>query len=166
VVLVAALIYPLYFGGRLWRDAQGAATLDGLAFLRRQDPDEYGAIAWLNSHTAAEARILEAYGTAESGGGSYSSRTGLATMLEWEDHELTVRGPLPEFKQRRRDIDEIYRTLDAARAAALLRDYGVRYVIVGKQELAMYGAASMAKFATLGAPVYTSPTVTIYRIPA
>src|SRR5581483_9808547 len=54
LVFAGSLVYPAYASlnrtnGFQTEPAQ-ARTLDGLAFLKRSDPDEYGAAAWLNAH--------------------------------------------------------------------------------------------------------------------
>jgi uncharacterized membrane protein len=60
----------------------------------------------------------------------------------------------------------IYRTADLARARALLRRYGVRYVFVGSLERRGYRARALAKFERLGKKVFSREGTSVYRLPA
>lgn len=168
VVFAGALVYPAYAslnrtGGFHTDPAQGR-TLDGLAFLKQSDPDEYGAAAWLNEHVPGVKTVLEAYGDSYSAEGRIASRTGLPSVIDWEFHEQQQRNFQAYFQQRRDNVAEIYQTPDIRRAFDLLTEYGVGYVVVGTPERGEYGTQGLAKFAQMGAAVYQSPTVTIYRI--
>lgn len=164
LAIAGALVYPAIAISVSSETSTGPRTLDGLAFLRQQSADEYGAVTWLNAHATPGTIILEAYGDSGSDGGRFSSRTGLPTLLEWFDHEAILRGVTPALNQRYADIRELYGTMDLARAAELLTRYRVRYVIVGSLELRTYGTAGMAKFAQLGQLEYVTPSVKIYRV--
>ncbi len=168
VVVAGALIYPAYSSFNRTNEFKGEAgqarTLDGLAFLKQSDPDEYGAAAWLNGHVPGVKTVLEAYGDSYSVDGRIASRTGLPSVIDWEFHEQQQRNAQPYFQQRRDSVGEIYQTQDVRRAFDLLTAYGVGYVVVGQPERTAYGTSGLAKFAQMGDAVYQSPTVTIYRV--
>ncbi|HLZ71174.1 MAG TPA: DUF2298 domain-containing protein [Dehalococcoidia bacterium] len=167
-VFAGSLVYPAYASFNRTNAFKGDAgqprTLDGLAFLKQTDGDEYGAVAWLNGHVPGVTTVLEAYGDSYSFEGRIASRTGLPSVIDWEFHEQQQRSQQPYFEQRRNDVGEIYQTSDIRRAFDLLTRYGVGYVVVGNPERMVYGSGGLAKFAQMGDAVYQSHTVTIYRI--
>jgi len=164
VVLGAALVYPLDAAFNRTGGFTGPTTLDGLAYLRTSNPDEYNAAAWLNQNVPDVVTVLEAVGNSYEETGRISSRTGLPTVLNWPFHEQQLRGAQPEFNQRATDVATVYQTPDEATAFQLLSAYGVRYVVVGEPERRAYGAEGLAKFAGMGTTVFRSPTVIVYRL--
>ncbi|MHB8575655.1 MAG: DUF2298 domain-containing protein [Dehalococcoidia bacterium] len=171
-VLAGALVYPLYasfsrtvgFNFLQANGYKGSPTLDGLQYLQHINPDEFGAAAWLNQNVKDVQTIVESVGGSYTEGGRVSSRTGLPTVLDWPFHELQQRNNPALIAQRQADVQKIYQTQDVNEAFRLLALYGVKYVVSGQQELMNYGGAGLAKFAQIGTPVYTAPSVTIYRI--
>ena len=174
ILLLASAYYPAAAviertgwttAGEGWHDN----TLDGLDHLRRASPDVHEAIQWLNT-TAAAGRIVEAVGDGYEAYGGISAATGRATILSWEGHERQWRGHdvNPVLARRRADVEAIYTADDGGRVSALLREYGVRWVIVGPREKAAYGddaAERMVKWADQGrlAPAFASSEVVIYE---
>ena len=113
-------------------------TLNGLAFIRDQDPGEYHAIRWLRDD-ASWGRIVEAVGGSYSAYGRISSSTGLPTVLGWKGHELTWRGSNKPFDGREDDVVRIYQSGDGEEVRRLLESYNVRYIYLGQRERAAYG---------------------------
>ncbi len=153
--------------GEGWHDN----TLYGLEYLRRSSPDVYEAVQWLNAD-AEPGRIVEAVGGDYDGYGGISAVTGRATILYWEGHERQWRGDDidPELSRRRSDVDTIYTTADGEETSALLREYGVRWVVVGPREKEAYGddaALRMSERANEGrlSLAFTSGEVVIYEAP-
>ena len=61
----------------------------------------------------------------------------------------------------------IYETEDEAMAAALIREYGIDYVVLGPRERAVYESDGMTKFESLGSLVFEAPgDIKVYRIDA
>ena len=174
ILLLASAYYPAAAviertgwttAGEGWHDN----TLYGLDHLRRSSLDVYEAIGWLN--TAPAGRIVEAVGDGYDAYGGISAVTGRATILSWEGHERQWRGHdvNPVLARRRADVEAIYTADDGVRVSSLLREYGVRWVIVGPRENAAYGddtAQRMVKWADEGrfAPAFTSGEVVIYEV--
>ena len=169
-VLLLALVYPVTAAANRTGESRAAPTLDGLAFLRATDPDEYAALTWLAQNLAGRPLVLEAAGQNYSLGGRVSARTGFRTVMGWQGHEAKLRGGRDYAAAERRmsaraaDVDTIYRTTDPEEARALLRRYGVDYVYLGRLELASYGADGLDKFEQLGEAVYRNPSVTVYHV--
>jgi uncharacterized membrane protein len=163
-VLAGALVYPAYAIFVRTNGFTGPRTLDGEAFLRSQNPDELGAADWLNANVPGVQTVLEASGQSYGEPGRIASRTGLPTVLDWTFHEQQQRGPLLMFATREEDVRTIYTTTNLREAFDLLAKYGVKYIVVGEPERSAYGSDGLAKFATIGTPVYQSNSVNVYRI--
>ncbi len=167
VLLVASAYYPI--GAALDRTgvlAQGSTrsenTLDGLAFIQKQDPGEYEAIEWLRDE-APWGRIVEAVGPSYSDFGRISSATGLPTVLGWQGHESQWRGGRTAFAGREQDVERIYRSSDGGEVRQLLGDYGVRYVYVGERERATYGAEHLSRFGDFLEAAFEANGVVVYE---
>lgn len=166
-----SLVYPLlaypnranYFQAN---EAAGIPTLDGMAYVRNTQADEYAVIDWLNRNAPAASYILEAPGPQYSDYDRISMATGLPTVLGWGGHELQWRGNYDEPGRREPEIQEIYTTLDAARAKALLETYEVRYVIVGPRERSKYGLGvpMIDKFRRVGQLAFTQGQYQVFQV--
>jgi uncharacterized membrane protein len=95
---------------------------------------DYYAIEWLRDEVDTNAVILEAsIGPYRGGGSRISSATGLPTVLGWDSHQSQQRGS-HYVRPRFFDVRELYQTSDIDRKRFLLRQYNVRYVVVGDVE--------------------------------
>lgn len=141
-------------------------NLDGTAYLKNSQPDDYAAIAWLNEHVDGAAVLLEAPGT---GGSSYvyegrvSALTGLPTLLGWAGHEGQWRGSYDIQHAREPDIETIYNTLDPEAASTLLEAYDITYVYVGPLERNKYDPRALQKFEQFMDVAYQQHGVTIFQ---
>ena len=138
-------------------------SLNGLAFVKAQDPGEYDAIKWLRDD-APWGRIVEAVGDDYSDYGRISSSTGLPTILGWKGHELQWRGTSRIFDGREEDVAQIYQSRDPDEVRSLLEEYQVRYVYLGKRERRDYGGGELARFDGFLKTAFTSNTVIIYEL--
>lgn len=140
-----------------------AQSLNGAALLQANAPGDYAAVQWLRSHVSGTPTEMEATG------GEYDAKfaristfTGLPTVMGWAGHEFQWRGADPQIQQRVNDIKTVYTTLDSVRAEALLRQYGVRYVIVGPTEQQSYPGPGLTKFSRFMHTAFSSSGTTIY----
>jgi uncharacterized membrane protein len=150
--------------------------LDGLAFMAQRpqraeydakdyDLHDYALIQWLNKNAPVTETLLEAPGTELYKGYSrFAIYTGLPTLVGWEyqvSQQLGERtGNL--LTQRERDAAVMYGTDDAA-ALALLRQYKVRWIVVGGIERKIYPAAGLDKFAHLASVALQDGPSVLYR---
>jgi YYY domain-containing protein len=141
--LFAGLLYPL--GASISRTGNfaGPPTLDGVAFVARDRPEEYAATQWLNENVSGHPVIVEAVrGSFAYEHARVSSRTGLPAVMGWTGHEGQWREPAlgPEIAEREEDVKALYRgsVQDARR---IIEKYDVRYVYVGYLERAEFGNA-------------------------
>jgi uncharacterized membrane protein len=96
-----------------------------------------------------------------------SASTGRPTVLGWVGHQRQWRGgdeaAWEALQPRQADVNTIYSTTDLDLARDLLEQYNIRYIYVGQLERDAYAAASLAKFAQIATPVFSSERVVIYR---
>jgi len=140
-------------------------TIDGLAYMRANVPDEYDAIIWLNGRVGGQPVITEATG------GDYlyeyariSSTTGLPTVLGWHSH-VDQRGY--QYRDiRKGDMIKFYKSTDPLELSSVIARYDIAYVYVGPTERRNYTPAQLAKFSDLTQlfrPVFKNKDVSIYQ---
>ncbi len=121
-------------------------TLDGLAYIKATDPDEYEAIRWLNANVPGIPTIVEAvnndylYEYAR-----ISTNTGLPAILGWPSH-VDQREHWRRTEQRRKDVAEIYGSGDVFRVLDILRSYRAQYIVVGSTERRDFSSEMLRKF--------------------
>jgi len=173
LTLFASLVYP---GISLWSKTDGFQrwewSLDSSAYFARQWPEEMAAINWLKS--APFGVVAEAVSPT---GGSYtefarvSTLSGLPAVLGWVGHEDQWRGGRQSIGSRQSDIERLFCTREWEEALAILEQYQIRYVFIGRLERSTYTAGSGScplglieeKFQRNIVPVFTSETVMIYE---
>ena len=138
-------------------------TLNGLAFVRAQDPGEYAAIKWLRDE-APWGRIVEAVGDDYSAYGRVSASTGLPTILGWRGHELQWRGTSRVFDGRAEDVAQIYQSHDGDAVRSLLDTYRIRYVYLGQRERTEYDGGQLERFDSFLKTAFQSNSVIIYEL--
>jgi uncharacterized membrane protein len=148
---------------------QGEATLDGIAFLRRFQPDDAAAMDWLQANVSGAPVLLEAPGGSYSQYNRISMATGLPTLLGWDGHELQWRGDRygDVAAGRPEAIDRIYRLARGQELIDLMRQWDVEYLYVGNLERERYRLTPSAesRFEQALWKVYENGTVRIYRRP-
>jgi YYY domain-containing protein len=171
LAFLLALLFPIYavnsrameYRGPATADTRQPATINGLAQVERNNPDEYAAILWLRENVSGTPVILEAVGGQYSGYGRIAASTGLPTILGWAGHEYQWRGNTPEPALREPAVNEIYSAPDLLAVVDLLDRYRVEYIYVGDLEQELYGPSGLDKFAEQLDAAYSNDGVTIYR---
>ena len=158
VILVSiAALFPLMAtrGKAFTRYTQEVPlTLDGLEYMQYAQhrmfdysavipfEDDYYMIRWLQENVAGTPVIME--GRSAASEYRYNARisinTGLPAVLGWNWHQRQQRtlAPLPSLvQQREANVKYFYNSGHIQNAARLLREYDVRYVILGEMELAV-----------------------------
>jgi uncharacterized membrane protein len=172
VGLAAALLFPFYAVQSRGMEYRGApdnefrrpATLNGLAHLQNDQPDEYAAIMWLRENVSGAPVLVEAVGGAYSPDyARVSAETGIPAVLGWANHEYQWRGTTSEPAEREQAIAQIYNNTDWLTVSELLIKYNVEYVYVGRTEQTDYAPEGLAKFAQYMDVAYQNNSVVIYR---
>jgi YYY domain-containing protein len=184
-LLAAAALYPPLATSAKVRDRfddSVGPTLDGWAYMKTaQYSDPVGqqydlkwdleAIQWLLDNVVGSPVILEGHAPEYRWGARYSINTGLPTVLGWNWHQRQQRAAAndQEVWQRADDVATIYNTPMPDQAVSLLREYSVRYIVVGPLERAYYEASGLAKFEQMASngvlhTVFRNEGVTIYEV--
>jgi YYY domain-containing protein len=163
---VALVAFPVAAARTKTSGFASAATLDGLGWLDRLAPGDRPAIAWLREHAPRDAVVLEATGPEYSpqGHARIATFSGRPTVIGWAAH-LLFQGPASRLGTRVADVNELYETVDRARAEALLRRYDVAYVVVGPTERVSHPGPGLEKFALLGRRVFQRAGTAVYELP-
>jgi uncharacterized membrane protein len=157
----------------------GPATLDGTAYMEqavhRERDQSFGlksdreAIRWLQDNVAGSPVVLEAHDEQYHWSARISIYTGLPTVLGWPWHQMQQRWDYQgEIRERASRIREMYETTDPGRAETLLRQYDVKYIMVGELERIYYSHPGLLKFSRMAEtgllkPVFQSEEVVIYE---
>ena len=155
-------------------------TLDGTAYmaqavrLEEKQPvalkGDVAAIRWLQDNVVGSPVVLEAHHEQYHWSGRISSYTGLPTVLGWPWHQIQQRTPYEmTIRTRAADVTQMYNTASIPRAEALLRQYEVRYIVVGELERAYYSPQGLEKFGEMASRglirlVYQDPMAQIFEI--
>lgn len=132
-------------------------TLDSSAFLYTELEDDYYPIEWINDNIKGNPIMLEAAGDSYSDYQRVSVFTGLPTVIGWETHEWLWRSSYDIVAQRQRDVETIYTSYDLEEVRALVEEYNISYIYVGKLEEDKYGEINHDLLARLGDIVYSLP---------
>ena len=158
--LVNFLVFSLLYTDGLSRQP----TINGLAFLERNNPSEYEAIQWLDREVEGIPVIAEAVGGDYTMYGRVAQFTGFPTILGWESHEKLWRGSDQAIDGRREDVQEIYENDDWERVKIVLEEYDVGYVYVGHLERDSYGNDVAERLADHMDVAFENDGVTIFRV--
>ena len=161
-LVIGASVYPV-LGTRARNDVRfqdGPLTLDGMAYMEQTVyRDEKGeidlaadleGIRWLLQNVEGSPIVLEASTPSQyryRWNGRISVYTGLPTIAGWQWHQEQQRWDYQwAIRERIRDIDLIYNTMDPAQALSLLRKYSVEYIYIGELERLYYPGGGLKKF--------------------
>jgi YYY domain-containing protein len=171
-VLMLALLYPAMglwsktnaFNPRHWE-------LDGTKHLIRRDPDEAAAMQWLRE--APIGIVAESVGGSYSAHARFATHSGQPTVLGWVGHEQQWRGGFDKIGSREDDIARLYCSRDWRETRSILKQYDIRYIVVGGLERKTYVPASRscvtglneAKFSLHLTPAFQQGNISIYEVP-
>jgi uncharacterized membrane protein len=143
--------------------------------------DDWAAIQWLKAHVNVQKDglpiLLEGVNGSYQISGRVSAFTGFPALLGWPGHEGQWRGNYVEQGKREPVIARIYSTPNAAEALTLLREWHIRYVIMGeaerqyinkicaKPETPCNTSKAEEKFTEVLNPVFTQGSITVYEVP-
>lgn len=162
VLVLCSLYYPVGAALDRIQGSNDPATLDGLAFVKKDEPDEYEAILRLRDH-APRGVLVEAVGSSYSEHGRVASSTGLPSILNWPGHEAQWRGSHEPLAGREEDVASIYQSSSPTELTTLLDKYNARYVYLGARERAKYGPVDEEKFLNSMQVYFRSGDVVVFE---
>ncbi len=138
IVGLANIPLGIYQGWTQPKAVSPRPTLDGEAYLGKDDPQTAFAASILNAAARPGDVIAEAAGPAYQEYTRMAMHTGCATVVGWEWH-LQQRGQdQREIAARRHDLQILYGGSDPARRRAVLDRYRVRWIVLGDLERRAY----------------------------
>jgi YYY domain-containing protein len=140
-VLLGVFVYPVVATYAKCGGFRRMPTLDGMAYIAAEHPDDYAAIEWFNEHVRGTPTIVEAAGPPYSYFARFSTNTGLPAVLGWANHELLWRDDFGEVGKRENDIRRLYETVDPEEARGIADRYGIDYICYGELEREAYAVS-------------------------
>ncbi len=133
-LILLVSIYPVFATIGKSGSFSGDPELDGMAYLKKEHPQDYQAILWSMKITGQPV-ILQAPGELYQWNTAITTFTGLPTVIGWAGHELNWRFPKrSEIDTRWSDVGKIYTSSDISVVEGLLRKYNVSYIYFGEAE--------------------------------
>ena len=155
-------------------------SLDGMDFMKysiyvengypMELNQDYNVIRWMQDNIKGTPVILEANVPEYRWGNRYSIYTGLPSVIGWNWHQRQQRAVNPgDWIFKRIDsVSNFYNTPKIEEAAGVLKNYEVKYFIVGQLERAVYEASGIDKFVNSGTniwePVYRYQDTVVYKV--
>lgn len=168
IIMVALpMIYPFKYAIPSWYkelDPKQYEGLDGLAFLKREYPDDYELIQWMRENIQGQPNILEANGDSYTYYGRISISTGLPTIQGWYVHEWLWRDDYNLVQARVDDVKTIYESEDLTQTIELLSKYQVQYVVIGSLEREKFPDLKEDKLLGLGTVVFELPSICLIKL--
>ncbi len=188
LMVLGGLVYPATaLPNRTDGFSHSQNTVDGFAFVARNDPDEYALTRWVEDNVPAGERIIEASGRAWrrdasgklaifDGGSDYtdasriSARTGQPTLVGWFFHEIQWRGDTPanraELTRRQDILDNAYLSTTPDGVLKAMEDAGARYLVFGRVEQSRYPADALPRYDTFLDVVFAAGDLRVYALPS
>lgn len=165
-VLLLPLLYPPFAVKGYYGTLQPSRFkgLDGLAFLDQGGKGDGRAVRWLNENVAGSPVVLEASGDSFTESGRVSMATGLPTVLGWYAHEGLWRGSMRVPEGRARAVRLVYESRDVGKTLEALREYRVRFIVVGDLERERFPNLDEPKLLRLGVVVFEAGGTRIIRV--
>jgi YYY domain-containing protein len=182
---VGGLVYPLLAAFNRTDNFSLPTSIDGLAAVARNDPNDYALTLWIQQHTAPGDVVFEATGRRWQGSvgtqpvivsanvdysdaGRIAARTGRQTPIGWYFHEIQWRGDTPEnrseFVRRQDTVDSAYTSQDPNQVIAAMQQFGARYLVVGRVEMANYPGL-MPDYSAFLETAFESGAYRVYALP-
>jgi len=168
-------IFPIFSVRSYFGELKTYRGIYGLEWLEKEYPDDYAAISWLkyqsaswqinlNDQKSQLPVIVEADGDSYTDYNHVSAFTGVPTIVGWAVHEWLWRGSYDVVVPRREEVRTIYESEDIEAVRAILAQYRVRYVLVGRLEREKFKNLKEGKFWAFGPPVFRSGATVVWEV--
>lgn len=140
-------------------------TMDGIDYIRKEKPDDYKAIIWINNNIKGQPVILEEVGDAYTYSSRISASTGLPTVMGWPTHEWQWRGSSEIPFSRKSEVANLYNGInDEKTDKDFINTYKVEYIFVGNLERESYPQLNEEKIKSMGEVVYDESGTFIVKV--
>ena len=143
---------------------QNKVNLNGVKFLETYSPTDYRIISWVINNTESDDVVLEAVGRDYTQSSLISTFSGRATVLGWPGHEHQWRGDTITIETRKEDVSNIYTSNDIELRKRLIKQYNVKYVVIGNREIENYGKELTSVLIKLGDLVVNEDKIKLIKI--
>ncbi len=182
VLLAGAALYTVSATTDKISDRMAAGvplTLDSITYMQYAQYADFGvtmdlvhdyrAIRWMQDNVQGSPVIVEANCTEYHWCTRFTIYTGLPGVVGWNWHQRQQRTLTPDIVEERvSEIGTFYTTSDVQAAQAFLKEYNVKYIIVGQLERAEYPGPGLEKFeqynGKLWNAVYRDGDTAIYQV--
>ncbi|OGG07167.1 hypothetical protein A2872_04020 [Candidatus Gottesmanbacteria bacterium RIFCSPHIGHO2_01_FULL_42_12] len=162
--LYLIFIYPYFsFNSYYGFSTNKPDTLNGLAYMQTQMPEDLAVINWFNANVTGQKVIVEAVGESYTSYARISTNTGLPAILGWPGHEWGWHMSPTEVGIRREEVRKIYEGTDLSETKMILNKYNVEYIILGDLEREAYIYLQEEKFEKNFPVVFKMGKSTIYK---
>ncbi len=161
----SVLLYPYFAIRSYYNGFSHFQGLNGLLWIERRYPDDYAALAWLQSNIRGQPVILEAVGESYTDFARISANSGLPTVLGWRVHEWLWRGSFDEPQLRTNDVSVIYTSTDLYEVCELIDRYTVDFIFLGSLERQQYPDFKEQTLADIGEQVFSQGLTKVYSTP-
>ncbi len=182
-LVASAGLYPLLGATAKIKDRMASNaphTLNGMAFMQYAVyndlntsldlSQDYDGIRWMQENIQGSPTIVEGNMVEYHWATRYTIYTGLPDVIGWNWHQRQQRAAAPEdvVTDRINQVNEFYFTIDLNQARDFLRQFNVRYIVVGQLERALYPGLGLNKFEELNGSlwklVYHEGETDIYEV--
>lgn len=156
-------------------------SLDGLDFLRKNHPDDFEAIQWLQKNIHKQTPLVSAPAKSFEDQSHINIFSGLPTLHTWETHNWLWHGSLDQdmkprsafakrnnkadtLIQRRADTMVIYTSPDKQLTLDILNLYKALYILISPHERKTYENLNESKWADISDVVFSNKSVKILKI--
>jgi YYY domain-containing protein len=164
-------VLPLTLDGTAYQQVAiytdpGPSSISSEADARFPLAADATALKYMRRHINGSPVVLEAVTNQYRWTPRVAKYAGLPVVMGWEWHQSQQRGP--DVRQRIRDVNVMYSTVDRRQLERLLERYQVEYIYVGPVERLYYSGAGLRKFDDMvGSRLevfFQSDPVTVYHV--
>jgi len=156
IIFFLIFLYPFYSFQSYYGDLKKTPQLDGSLWLSQDHAPDKEIITYLNTHVIGQPVILEAQGDSYTDYERISAFTGLPTVAGWWVHEWLWRGSSEVIGKRIPDVTTLYESQDINATQKLLKNYQIKYIVVGPLEREKYKNLFEDKFYAVGTRLFQS----------
>ncbi|MEM7188710.1 MAG: DUF2298 domain-containing protein [Pseudomonadota bacterium] len=151
LILLLPLVGTFSYASHIFRPPAVVKSLDGMAFLGEERT--LVAAAMTLPMPRDGGAMLEAPGHAYTDAARVSAMSGRPTVLGWIGHQTLWRGNEDAVQYRLTTVDKFYGSDDLDFQCRVIRQFDIRYVVIGKQERGRYPEMNPSNLRKLGRTV-------------